>query len=57
LITCTPTAHERISLIAAIFSDDNQAEMVKNLSGNNAQGFIDVVDEVSLRILPPPNGG
>jgi len=56
LITRTPTTHERISLIAAIFSDDNQAEMVKNLSGNNAQDLIDVVDEVGLRILPPSSG-
>jgi len=57
LIAHTPTTHERISLITTIFSDDNQAEMVRNLSGNDAQDFIDVVDEVSLRTLPSPNGG
>ena len=52
MITHTLNTYERISLATAIFSDDNQAEMVKNLSGDDAQGFIDVLDEVSLRILP-----
>jgi len=57
LITHTPTVHERISLITTIFSDDNQAEMVKNLSGDDAQKFIDVLDGVSFRILSPPRNG
>jgi len=57
LITHTPTTHERISLITTIFSDYNQAEMVKDLRGDDAQEFIDVLDEVSLRILSPPRNG
>jgi hypothetical protein len=39
--------HERISLIKTIFLDNNQVEMVGNLSGDDAQNFIDVVDEVN----------
>ena len=37
----------RIPLITAIFSDSNQINMVEHLSGDDAQTFIDVVDEVS----------
>ena len=36
---------ERISLITAIFSGRNEADVV-NLHGDNAQTFIDVIDEV-----------
>ena len=38
---------ERISLIGTIFSDHNQVEMVGNISGDDAQAFIDVIDDVS----------
>lgn len=48
LISDIFTAHERRRLVTAIFSDNNQAEMVGHLSGDNAQKFIDVIDEVSL---------
>ena len=37
---------ERISLITDIFSDRDEAKTVKRLRGNDAQSFIDVVDEV-----------
>ena len=40
---------KRISLITAIFSNRNVAEAVKCLSRDDAQAFVDVVDEV----LPP----
>jgi len=46
LISHTLAIHERISLITTIFSDDNQVEMVRQLSGNDAQTFIDRIDEV-----------
>ena len=36
---------ERISLITAIFSDSNEADVV-NLDGDDTQTFIDVIDEV-----------
>ena len=38
---------ERISLITTIFLDQNQVEMVERLSGNDAQTFIDKIDEVN----------
>ena len=43
---------ERVSLIVKIFSDRDQVEMVKNLSGDDAQTFIDVTDEACFH--PPP---
>ena len=47
LITRTFATHERISLITTIFSDNDQVEMVKQLSGDDVQTFIDVLDEAS----------
>lgn len=47
LISHTPAKEERISLITAIFLDDDQAQMVEHLSGNDAQAFIDVIGGVS----------
>ena len=44
--------HERIPLITTIFSDNNQVEVVMQLSGENAQAFINMIDEASpLTIL------
>ena len=40
---------ERLSLIADLFSDRSEIEALKNLSGGDAQFFIDMVDEVPLR--------
>jgi len=51
LIGHTLATHERISLIATIFSDPNQVEMVGELSGDDAQSFIDAIDEVSSRTI------
>jgi hypothetical protein len=42
---------ERISLIATVFSDKTQVKAVKNLIGDDAQKFIDVIDEVSLHTI------
>ena len=39
---------ERISLTATIFSDDNETEMIRNLSGDDAQAFVDAIDKVML---------
>ena len=39
--------HERISLISTVFSDHDEGEMVRNLSGDDAQNFVNMIDEVS----------
>ena len=39
---------KRISLVTAIFSNRGVAEAVKRLSRDDAQAFVDVVDEVIL---------
>jgi len=36
-----------------IFSDRNVVEVVGHLSGDDAQTFIDVIDEASFQILSP----
>ena len=48
MISHTLAADERISLITTIFSDHNQIGVVEQLSGDDAQTFIDTIDEVSL---------
>ena len=37
---------ERIALITDLFSDRDETEAVKRLSGDDAQAFVDVIDEV-----------
>ena len=41
------TADERASLIAKIFSDRDETEMVMQLSGGEAQAFVDTIAGVS----------
>jgi hypothetical protein len=48
LIGHTLTMPEYISLIATVFSDNNQVKMVENLIGDDAQNLIDMIDNVSL---------
>ena len=48
LVNCAPDAPEFAYLITAIFSDKKEIEVVQNLSGTNAQAFIDRLDKVSL---------
>lgn len=43
------TRDERVPLIKTIFSDRDEVEAVKCLRGDDAQSFVDVVDEVLLR--------
>ncbi|KAF9644879.1 kinase-like protein [Thelephora ganbajun] len=52
LISDTLAIHERISLITVIFSDHNQVKMVGNLSGDDAQAFVDKIDEVLDSLAP-----
>ena len=49
LINRPLTTDERISLIADLFSDRDEMEALKDLSGGDAQSFIDMIDEVPLR--------
>ncbi|KAF9642058.1 hypothetical protein BDM02DRAFT_2731187 [Thelephora ganbajun] len=57
LISHTLSKDERISLIITIFSDSNEVEMPGNPSGNDAQAFVNVIDEVSFHNpLPLMNG-
>ena len=48
MISDTLAMDERVSLIATIFADKNETEMVRNLSGDDAQAFVDTVDKVML---------
>jgi hypothetical protein len=56
LISRTLATDEHISLIMTIFSDRNQVAMAGRLSGDDAQKFIDVIDEVSPHTIPRPKG-
>ena len=46
LIDSPLTTGERVSLIADLFSDREEMDALKTLSGSNAQSVIDVIDEV-----------
>ena len=55
LISDSLSTEERVSLITSLFSDHDEAKAVEYLSGDDAQTFIDVIDEASLhlRIVGP----
>ena len=42
---------ERVRLIASIFSDRDEVEVVGRLFGNDAQVFVDTIDEVSPGVV------
>ena len=46
LIDRLPAADERISLITDMFSDHDETEAIERLHGDDAQSFVDVIDEV-----------
>ena len=48
----TLATHDRISLITKMFLDDNQVKLVEQLSGDDAQNFIVMIDKVSPRTIP-----
>jgi hypothetical protein len=54
LISHTLATHERISLITTIFSDIIRSRWSKISIGDDAQNFIDVIDEVSTCTLSLP---
>ena len=51
MISHTLAIEERVSLITEIFTDHIQVKMVANLSVDDAQDFIDVIDEASPHIV------
>lgn len=50
LITQVLTTDECISRITAVFADSDQVKMVKNLTGDDVQSFIDKIDEVGSHV-------
>ena len=57
LIRRTIAPEERVPLLVTIFSDGKQIEIVKHLSGDDAQKFIDTTIELSLCTLSPLKNG
>ena len=53
LISPTLPTNERMQLIMTTFSDCDEVEVFKYLSGNDAQAFVDVMDEASIRTIFP----
>ena len=51
LISPKASTNERIDLIKSLFSDPDEVEVSKYLSGDDAQDFVDVIDEASTHIL------
>ena len=43
--------NERIQLITSIFSDLDEVEVFKHLSRDDAQIFVNVIDEASISLL------
>ena len=44
---------EQIDLIKTLFSDRDEVEVFKYLSGGDARAFVNTIDEASLRIRLP----
>ena len=57
LIRSSHATHERISLIANIFSNQGEVEIVRDLCGDDAQIFIDMIHEACSYILSPSRNG
>ena len=53
LLDPTLATHKRIPLIATIFSGSDEVEITRNLFGDDAQTFVDVIDEVSIHTFSP----
>ena len=46
-----------MDLIKSIFSDRDEVEAFNYLSGGDAQAFVDIIDEASVRIRSPRRSG
>ena len=51
MISPGASTEEQIELIKSLFSDRDEIEVFKYLSGNDAQAFADAVDEASTHVL------
>ena len=51
------STEERVDLIKSIFSDRDEGAVFEHLSGDDAQIFVDVIDEASIRTLLPLKNG
>ena len=54
LISDALNTQERVSLITGIFSEQNGLEVAKQLHGEDAQAFVDVIDKVGCPRRCPP---
>lgn len=50
LASPTLSMNERAALITSVFSDRDEAGLLKYLSGDDAQVFVDAIDEASIHI-------
>ena len=57
MISPTVSTDERIDLIKSIFSDREEIVVFEYLSRVDAQAFVDVIDEASIRVLSPLRNG
>jgi len=48
LISPSLSTNERLQLIGSIFSERDEVEVFEYLSGDDAQAFVDVIDEASI---------
>ena len=53
LLDPTLATHKRISLILTIFSGSDEVEITRIFFGDDAQTFVDVIDEVSIHTFSP----
>ena len=53
----TPSTDERINLIKSIFSNPDEVVALEYISRDDAQAFVDLIDEVSVRTLLPLKNG
>ena len=51
MIDPTLPVNERIPLITSIFSDRDEVEVFKHLPKDDAQAFVNVIDEASICVL------
>ena len=56
LIEPTLSSSKRIGMINRIFSDRDEAEKFKDLTGSDARAFVDVVDKASIHVFSPLEG-
>ena len=53
MISSPPSTDGHISLIMSIFSDHEKIKVVERLSGDDAQAYVDILNEVKIHIISP----